>query len=319
MKEDFALISVIIPVYNVERYLAACLDSILSQSYRNLEVIIIDDGSTDFSLKIAETYSEKDDRIKVFSQENLGLSEARNHGLRVATGDYVTFVDSDDELLKDSLELMVTMLNQHSAQIVEGKTIRGEYPTYYPPDRHIKIQVFSPSEAIADVLYQHDLLPSVCGKLYLKSLFDDLTFEKGILYEDLNIFYKIIERASKIILMNYPVYFYRENDFSILHTWKPQRLDVLKVTENLEDYIKEKYPDLIPAAKDRRLSANFNMFALCSMHGDKENAKKCWEHIKQNRHQSLFNPKVRKKNKAGILLSYLGRHIFNLAARRVYR
>ncbi|MCH5237986.1 MAG: glycosyltransferase, partial [Muribaculaceae bacterium] len=92
------LISVIIPVYNAERYLASCLDSILSQSYRNLEVIIINDGSSDYSLRVAEGYAEKDDRVRVYSFENEGPSEARNRGLSVATGDYLTFVDSDDLL-----------------------------------------------------------------------------------------------------------------------------------------------------------------------------------------------------------------------------
>ncbi|MCH5234643.1 MAG: glycosyltransferase family 2 protein [Muribaculaceae bacterium] len=316
MQEE--IISVIVPVYNVEMYLSACLDSILTQSYRNLEVIIINDGSTDFSLKIAEKYSESDDRVIVYSYENAGLSEARNRGLSVATGKYVTFVDSDDLLLQDSIKVMYDELKKYQADIVEGKIIRGKIIDHNIKTNKIKSEIFTVEEAISNVLYQKKLLPSACGKLYRKELFDSFNFEKGILYEDLNIFYKILSKCSKIVWLDYTVYFYRDTEGSIVNTWKSQRLDVLKVTENLENYISEVYPGLLPAAKDRRLSANFNMFALCSINGDHQNAKKCWEHIKKNRNQSLFNSKVRFKNKAGILLSYFGKNIFSITARRFY-
>ena len=313
------LISVIVPFYNCERYLAACIDSILSQSYRNIEVILINDGSTDFSLNVAQKYAENDDRIMVYSHPNEGLAKTRNRGLEVATGEKIMFVDSDDLLLPDSLEILNFWANSLEAEIVEGRIIKGKVLGEHSPAKNVKTLTFTPQEAIADVLYQHTLLPSMCGKLFKKELFNDLSFENGILYEDLNIFYRLIERCRKLVWVDFPVYFYRDTEGSIVNTWKPQRLDVLKVTENIEDYISEKYPDLLPAAKDRRLSANFNMFSLCTINGDRENAYKCWQHIKQNRMQSLRNPKVRLKNKAGIILSYFGRHIFTLAARRFYK
>lgn len=306
-------------MYNAERYLAACLDSVLSQSYRNLEVIIINDGSTDLSLEIAQKYAENDDRIIVYSFENKGLAEARNRGLEVATGEELVFVDSDDILLPNSIEILNYWLNTGNADIVEGKIIKGEILGTSLKTTSVRTKTFTPQEAIADILYQNILSPSMCAKLFRRHLFEGIKFEKGIIYEDLNIFYRVLDKCKKIIWVDFPVYFYRNTEGSIVNTWKPQRLDVLKVTENLETYIQTNYPDLLPAAKDRRLSANFNMYALCSIHGDKENAQKCWEHIKQNRRQSLFNPKVRSKNKAGILLSYFGKNIFNIAARRIYK
>lgn len=317
MKKE--LISVIVPVYNAERYLAACIDSILSQSYQNLEVIIINDGSTDLSLKVAETYQEKEDRVVVYTYPNEGLSAARNRGLEVATGDYITFVDSDDILLPDALEVMMHYLNIMNADLVEGKIIRGKVHRDVPKPIHIKNINYTPKEAIADVLYQKRLLPSAWGKLFKKELFENLRFEKGILYEDLNIFYRILERCREIVWINFPVYFYRITEGSILDSWKLKRLDVLKVTENIEKYISEKHPELLPAAKDRRLSANFNMYALCALNGEKEHAKKCWDHIRETRRQSFFNRKVRFKNKAGILLSYLGRNVFNMFCRTTYK
>lgn len=311
-------ISVIVPVYNGESYLASCLDSILSQSYKNVEVIVINDGSTDFSLKIAETYSEKDNRVTVYSHENSGLSEARNRGIEVATGDYIAFVDSDDILLPEALELLLNELIKNAADIAEGKTIRGKIQGAQKLKPHIEKHIYSSEEALSNMLYQKRLLPSVCGKLFIKELFNELKFEKGILYEDLNIIYKVFEKCNKIVWIDYPVYFYREAEGSILNNWKLERLDVLKVTEKIENYITEQYPDLINAAKNRRLSANFNMFALCSKHGEYAQARNCWEVIKAHRKSSLFNRNVRIKNKGGILLSYLGRNIFSIIARRVY-
>lgn len=315
-----SLISIIIPVYNVEMYLAACLDSVLSQSYRNMEVILINDGSTDLSLQIAETYKENDDRLKVYTFVNEGQAEARNHGLSVATGNYIMFVDADDILLPDALKILMEIFDtKDETDIVEGKVVRGENIRDLDLKSSKRIKYFEPKAAIENILYQKEMLPSPCGKLYRSKLFEGVKFVKGIIYEDLDIFYRVFEKASKIAYIDTPVYFYRTNYSSTINTWRPQRLDVLKVTEELDNYISEKYPDLMPAAKDRRLSANFNMFALCSMHEDSVNAKKCWDYIRTNRRNSLFNPKVRFKNKAGIILSYLGKNIFNLAARRIYK
>ncbi|MCH5225119.1 MAG: glycosyltransferase family 2 protein [Muribaculaceae bacterium] len=313
------LISVIVPVFNTERYLSQCLDSILSQSHRRVEVIVINDGSTDFSLEIALKYAEKDDRVVVYSNENGGPSKARNRGLEVATGDFITFVDSDDLLLPDALEIMLEVLKENDADIVEGKSVRGEVFLKKKNGKILKTKIFTPREAISDVLYQSLLLPSACGKLYKRHVLEGLTFRPGIFYEDLDLFYHYFHRSRKIVWIDFPVYFYRVAEGSRTQSWRPQRLDVLDVTERIEDYINEQYPDLLPAAKDRRLSANFNMFALCAIHGDHDNATRCWDHIKRNRHVSLFNPKVRFKNKSGILLSYLGKNTFKFISRFIYK
>lgn len=312
------LISVILPVYNVEMYLSTCLDSILSQSYRNLEIIIINDGSSDFSLKIAQAYSEKDDRVIVYSHENEGQSEARNRGLSVATGDYVTFVDADDILLPDAIKIMHDVIVRMKADIVEGDFIKGNIlkESYY--NKTYKSISFNPAQAISDVLYQKKLSASIWGKLFKRSLFENLNFKKGIIYEDLDIICKLFDKSTKIIRIDFPVYFYRIREGSSINEWHPRRLDVLTVTENIENYISEKYPDLLPAAKDRRLSANFNMFALCNINGEKENANMCWKHIKKNRKPALFNSNVRFKNKAGVLLSYLGKNMFYSISKIIY-
>lgn len=312
------LISVIVPVFNTERYLAACLDSILAQSYQNLEIIVVNDGSTDLSLNVAESYAEKDDRIRLYNHDNEGLSEARNRGLNVSTGERVTFVDSDDILLPGALKKMMKAMDETGADIVEGMSVKTHASFKLENLDDPVIIEYEASAAIEDVLYQKRLLPSACGKLFKKSLFENINFRKNIYYEDLDVFYKLFEKAHKIVYLKYPVYFYRETEGSITNTWNPKRLDVLNVTENIENYFIGN-DNLLKPARDRRLSANFNMFSLCSLNGDKENADKCWEIIKKYRRQSLTDPKVRIKNKAGILLSFLGKNLFKLVSRKVYK
>ena len=316
---DNKLISIIIPVYNTETYIGACLDSVLEQTYQYIEVIVINDGSTDFSQKIIDKYAEKDPRVKSYIFPHEGLSVARNHGLSVATGDYLAFVDADDLLYPDALKLLLKIIKGEEADIVEGKICKGDFLSCSVKIKNPYLKIFNAEAAIEDLLYQKNLSSSMCGKIFRKELFNNFSFEKNILYEDLNLIYRIYENCNKIIYINIPVYFYRNREGSIINTWKTERLDVLKVTEKIEDYIAQTYPDIRHAATDRRLSANFNMFALCENHGEKDQAKKCWNIIKEKRRNSLFNPKVRIKNKGAIIVSYLGRHLFSAIARKAYR
>ena len=311
------MISIVIPIYNVENYLSDCLNSILKQSFFDWEAILVNDGSTDKSGLIANQYARLDSRFKVFHKDNGGLSDARNFGIDKVSGELLTFVDSDDMLLPDSLKSLYIVMKETGADIVQGKAIIGKN-YYYPKVKDLKIKTFTPESAIEDVLYQKDLLPSACGKLYKTDLFSTIRFQKGIFYEDLDCFYKIFHATNKIVYLDSPVYFYRIVEGSITNKWSPRRLDVLKVTEDLESFISKYYPALFKAAKDRRLSANFNMLVLCANHGVSEQAEMCWNLIKKYRTESLFNKKTRLKNKVGILISYLGYSFFYLLSKVVY-
>lgn len=312
------MISIIIPVYNVETYLEECVNSILIQDFSDWEILLIDDGSTDKSASIADSLAESDSRIFCYHFENGGLSVARNRGLDIAKGDLVMFIDSDDMLYPGALGNLSECLKKENVDLVEGMVIRGKNYKIFEPTSY-KSKFLSSEEAVANVLYQKFMLPSACGKLFKKSLFDDLRFTPGIFYEDLDLFYFIFQRCNIIAYISTPVYFYRDTSGSIINSWNPRRLDVLKVTEKIEHHISNEKPLLLPAARDRRLSANFNMFALCSFNDDKLNADGCWRLIKQYRMASLFNPKVRFKNKAGIIISFFGKRFFNLVARFVYK
>ncbi len=311
------MISVIVPAYNAEKYLAECLTSILGQSYRDIEVLLINDGSTDSTLAIATDFAHRDARLKIFTTGNRGVSCARNYGISQACGDWITFVDSDDKLLPDALMSLVAIAGKTSADIVIGKHTDADKDSLNKSGRYMMI---SPLEAMAQTLYQTGMIvPAVWGILYNKSVFtEDTLFVPEIRYEDLDIFYRLFENAGKIAVIPDIVYFYRPNPESFINTFSPSRFDALAVTERIEQYMESRHPELLPAARDRRLSANFNILALLEQ--QKSNnydviKSQCWNLICKYRTESLFNHKVRLKNKIGIIVSFLGRNAFRLAAR----
>lgn len=311
------MISIIIPIYNREKYIDKCIESILAQTYTDWELILVDDGSTDSSGEIAESYAKDNERISVIHVENGGMSWARNKGIEKTKGEYITFLDSDDELYPDSLKALLTALEGNDAEISIGSFVYGEKKDKIPGNV-CRERLYDSKEAIEDVLFQKKLLPSAWGKIYKRSLFDKIRFREGIYYEDLDLFYKLFLEAKKIVYIDTPVYFYRDTPGSILHEWKPKRLDVLEVTKRMEVFLEKTEPSLVRAARDRRLSANFNMFCLATIHGEKEIADGCWRLIKCYRKESLLNKKVRLKNKAGIILSYFGKRFFGFIGKIIY-
>ena len=311
------MISIIAPIYNTEKYIAECIESVLSQSFTDWELILVDDGSPDHSGLIADNYARKEPRIKVAHIENGGLSWARNHGLDLASGEYVTFLDSDDALLPDSLQVLHQTAVKYDADIVEGKTCRGS-ACRCKAQSNPKIMEFTPDQAMVEVLYQKKLDHSACGKLYRRELFQGIRFTEGILYEDLDFFYRFIAKCRKLVFVDTHVYFYRRTPGSIINTWNKKRADVLDVTERIESFFSDNQK-VLPAARSRRLSANFNIFILASIHSDEQIAQRCWPVIKRLRNSCLRNSKVRFKNKIGILISYLGKKPLILLGKILYR
>ena len=297
-----------------------CVLSAVNQSYTDLEIIIVDDGSTDSTLSISNRLKELDIRIKIISQPNGGVSAARNSGLNLAKGDWILFCDGDDTLYPDAIQTLVDLAESTGADITSGDYTRKPTTESQTNNQY----VFNSEEAILNTLYQKNLEPSACWKLYKASLFDNLRFREGTLYEDLDLFYKLFYKASIIAYTSKVISYYRPVGTSILNTFSAKRLDVLKVTELIDDWARESSnPKLLRAAKDRRLSANFNILGLLAANDalkqNKDTASQCWNIISKYRWQSLINPQVRLKNKGGIILSYLGRNILTKALARHYR
>lgn len=305
--DKIPLISVIVPVYNGEKFLAECLDSITGQTYQNIEILIVNDGSTDNSSEIIARFAANDHRINIITQQNHGVSAARNTALKLMKGDYVTFVDADDIL--DSYFLLNSLNSDKEADIIVSEftdSIKqiGEY-------KH-KVHEYSPQVILEKVLYQSVSNPSVCGKLFKSHLFESLRFWDHR-YEDFELFPKLVLHSKKISFTGYTGYYYRKNATSFINTFSEKRFDALKAADSVVDTcLATGNADLIKAAYDRKLSANFNIFLLLSGKAPyKHLCDQCWREIKLLRKSSVLNPKVRIKNKAGILMSYLGPQVLS--------
>lgn len=213
------IVSVIVPVYNVERYLEQCLDSIIKQTYRSLEIIIVNDGSTDGSGEIASRYAGKDDRVVLLEKENGGLSDARNYGLDRATGDYVMFVDSDDYIEADMVEYLLRAMQKACAEMaVCGYRLVGEDGEELP-DREIfpKEKVVS-SREYWKVYHEEAYIYGVVAwnKLYHKAVFDRIRFPAGKIHEDEFILHKLVYSAGRIVCCPEKKYHYRQRKGSIM-------------------------------------------------------------------------------------------------------
>lgn len=284
-----------------------------------MEVIVVNDGSTDNTVQIIEQFAKSDKRVHLFSQPNQGLSAARNTGIDNAKGEWLIFVDSDDMLYPDAIKTLWNLSEDYKADIAMGCLSPA-----FPSKSHStgKIQVFTPQEAIKDILFQKTLVPSACGKIYHRRIFEKNRFRPGILYEDLDTICDIVGSAARIVYTSQLVYFYRESPGSILHTFNPQRFDVLSVTERIERWCENNYPDLTAAARSRRLSANFNILGLLIANEATRQypdiAEQCWNLIRNYRTSLLFNPNVRFKNRVGIVASFAGIKALAKILRRHY-
>ena len=306
------LLSVIVPVYNVEDFLDQCLDSIVNQTYRNLEILVVDDGSTDGSGALCDQWAQRDARIRVIHQANGGLSAARNTALDVMSGELVMMVDSDDVLHPESILVLKDLLQQHHADIAVGGYIpfTGDKPEWPTTTAEDSVRGYNQQEALLAVLYQQGLTHSAWGRIYKSSLFDDIRYPVGRYYEDFAIIYPLLKKCQRVVQLNRPLYGYRQRENSILDIFSPKRADVIKIGEELEQYTLLHDSQYTDAARSRLLSAYFNILLLSQQ--DKTSDLKslqnhCWQGIKRLRGKCLFNPQVRTKNKLGIIASWLGR------------
>lgn len=213
------MISVIVPVYNVEKYLEKCVESLCRQSYSNLEIILVDDGSTDSSGCLCDELAKTDSRIKVIHKKNGGLSDARNAGLDIAAGDYIGFVDSDDYVLPEMYERLLTLLNTYHADIAicdKVEFYEGKDPEFTKIEPSIK--VLNQDQAINALADDQGLRSHVWNRLYSAHLFDDLRFDVGKAYEDVYIMHRLFLQAQKIVVTNESLYCYLQRATSILGT-----------------------------------------------------------------------------------------------------
>lgn len=205
-------ISIIVPCYKVEQYLPTCIESIQYQTYAFWELILVDDGSPDLSGAIAESYAKADRRIKVIHKPNGGLSSARNAGLEIFTGDYVTFVDSDDFLHPDAIKTMINYAQKYEAQIVQCNFVRGNASSFPDWDDNEEVRVYDNHSIFTQ--YAANII--MCGKLYQRETIEGLKIKEGIINEDDWTTWKLYYKANWIVVTNRPLYYYTLNPNSIM-------------------------------------------------------------------------------------------------------
>lgn len=263
-------VSIVVPIYNVEGYLKKCVESILNQTYKNLEIILVDDESPDRCPNICDEYAQKDKRIKVIHKKNGGLSDARNAGINIATGKFISFIDSDDYIDENYINTLYKLCIENKVDIAECDFLRFKdeseirnqlnkkykYENKVIDNREMMKRMFSKKKSIRTTV--------VWNKLYKKTLFDEIKFPKGKLHEDEFTTYKIIFNSKKIALTDKKMYFYRQNDRSIMgEMFNEKRYDALDAfRERKEFFERKKEEKFFYKADNRYQSKIINFYCL---------------------------------------------------------
>lgn len=301
-------VSVIVPVYMAGRWLRRCATSILHQTHRNLELIMVDDGSPDDSGVRADAYTMADPRAKALHIKHAGVSAARNAGMREASGDYVLFVDADDELHPQAIETMVNAALRTGADIISTPIRSGGSAVFSAINTKTSPVVYYPAESAAELhLYRKKLDCSICGKLFERRLFtdNDIIFPEGLRYEDIAMSHMAYMNSRGVAHLNEKLYFYRVHSNGFLRTWSPERLDCFAVVGKILEETKDN-PRLHRAAEDRMFFISYNIYLLAWLNGEKDTALKCWEGVRKYRLRTIFSRRTVLYNRWRALASFLG-------------
>lgn len=298
-----SLVSIIVPIYNAEKYLDSCIQSVLRQTYTNWELILIDDGSTDKSGRIAEEYGFADERIKVFHQKNLGVSLARNQGIDEATGNYVVFLDADDELIEDCLAKTVNIAEETNADVVAGRSCENQELFQ---DRII----WTGAEALENSLKDHLFTYSAWAKLIRREFIGKTRFTPDIrINEDSYFVFQLLCKQNVFVLTNDVIYFYRVNSESSSRAgFSEKYFDILKVSDLKYKKIEEQFPQMHDLANNMLLKARMNLLRILAVRTRDEYRdveKKLLEYILDNKEDYI--PSSKECNQWMFILSH---HLF---------
>lgn len=323
-------ISIIVPIYNVELYLRRCLDSILNQTYSNLEIILVDDGSTDKSGKICDEYAKNDSRIKVIHKNNGGLSDARNEGLKIARGKYVGFVDSDDWIELDMYECLYDMLQKFDADIsICGANSVDNKKREFNTGKEIQcikgykdITIFEDSQIMkAHLHFKNEINSGVWNKLYKREIVDGIEFPVAKLYEDVFTMYKYLDRATRVVKTRAHKYNYFQRKDSICRqTFSIRNFDSIEGNRVRYFFVKKNYPKLEPLARKRVLIELLNIaFRLSKNNQEYEFLNYLKFAINATKKLSINGCELNNKQRFGIFLLRNNIWLFFQIVKKVYR
>ncbi len=267
-------VSIVIPIYNVEKYINRCVDSVINQTYKNLQIILVNDGSPDNCEKIVDEYAKQDSRIEVIHKENGGLSDARNFGVRKITGDFTLFVDSDDWLDKKMVETMVSTINKFNADIVQTAFYYAYKDHLLYDDRFYKEDsepvIYGNNELMKELVINDKVKNFAWGKLYKTSLIKDIPFKKEVLYEDVFWAHNVMKNVNKYVIIHKPLCYYLQRDDSIVATYSIRNLDILKGLKERHKFIESNYKELKDKSLNLILRTSILHYNLLVMNSNKD-------------------------------------------------
>lgn len=321
------LISIIVPIYKVEKYLKNCVDSILTQVYKNLEVILIDDGSPDNCGRMCDEYKERDSRVIVIHKENGGLSDARNAGLDICKGKFISFVDSDDIVSPIFISTLFAAYEETGSDIVtitynHPRFVDGKEKQIFFPDSVdvTSAEIVNIHRALELVLYQ-TIPNAVQFRLYKRHIFDNLRFPKGWLFEDVATLHNAFIKANTIAVLNAPLYAYRVRSDSIVRMkFSESKMVVIPVTQKLYKDIMSYDESLYAAVSSRAFAQNYHVFLQIPFN-DRIHIDQVWNEMKKYYNTVIHdnNPLVRKKNHIGAVTVIFGKRFAYYVGRMYLR
>ena len=298
----FPLISVIVPIYNTELYLDKCITSILNQTYQNLEVILVNDGSTDASASICDKYSIKDARVKVIHKQNGGQSSARNMGLDICSGDYIGFIDSDDWISETMYEKMFSLVKNDRMIIAIGSQEIAE-DGKITSTRNYEEANLSSEEMLSNILLSK-VGCSVCTKLFPRHIIESLRFKENKLNEDLLFMIDVLSNINQISYSSEIGYFCLKRSGSTTQVFGKAVHDMIENAKNVRHYVDTVYPSLSKKAERFEIYQNMSFLLCCPPKYDRDSDplyKDVLSYVKKHRIKGLFNQYFSIKDKLKLL------------------
>lgn len=301
---DMPLISIILPIYNIQSYLPKCMQSLFSQTYKNLEFVMVDDGSTDESGKICDEYEKKDERIKVIHKENGGLSDARNVGISNAQGEYITCIDPDDYVDPDYVSYLYILIKKYKA-----KMSIAQHRVYYDngtmrDNGKFGDELLSSEKCMERLLYHDVVDTSAWGKLYHRTLFNNVRYPKGKLFEDIGTTYKLIIQCENVAVGYESKYNYIFHNDSIVNgRFTPNKFDLIEMTDKMAANVGKVYPNLRRAIRRRQVYARLSTLNQMLNTSDFNKEKnEMINYVKNHRVEILKDRKAPKRDKIAVVL-----------------
>lgn len=305
------LFSIVVPVYKVEKYLPETMECLLNQTYKNIEIILVDDGSPDNCGRLCDQYAASDDRVIALHKENGGLSSARNYGLDRCKGDYIVCIDSDDLVSYDYIEYFYEMIREYDADCVMcgcQDFMDGDTPCYSAEKRAGRL--LSKEQTLEDWLYMRNIRTCVLAKCFSADLYRDIRYPDGKYYEDIYTVFRLFEKATKHVYGSSVKASYRIRKTSqSRQAFTPKELDCVEQAKLLFDAIHNDHPELIEAVTCRYFSAVCHIFFMIRDSVYEPFKKELWHEIRKLRGIVLADKCARKKAKYMAILSYCGMNI----------